>query len=167
VYQGQKVHLFRPSLGFLAEARPRLENRRKQIYFVFTFIKQINLLFIILLYIYYIFTVFVISLPTKRKIYYLQYNYVLIYIIYSDKTIIGFIGFVANLLSRPRWRHGQRPKKCVRKRVAFRPLVSKITGFIKSAFRNEKKSDLIITFILSVVMSSEVICFHLCRKFLI
>jgi hypothetical protein len=30
VYQGQKVHLFRPSLGFLAEAQPRLENRRGQ-----------------------------------------------------------------------------------------------------------------------------------------
>jgi hypothetical protein len=25
VYQGQKVHLFRPSLSFLAEAQPRLE----------------------------------------------------------------------------------------------------------------------------------------------
>jgi hypothetical protein len=46
----------------------------------------------------YFFTVFVISLPTKREIYYLQYNYVL----YSDRTIIGFIGFVANLLSRPK-----------------------------------------------------------------
>jgi hypothetical protein len=30
VYQGQKVHLFRPSLSFLAEAQPRLENRREQ-----------------------------------------------------------------------------------------------------------------------------------------
>jgi hypothetical protein len=26
-YQDQKVHLFRPSLGFLVEAQPRLENR--------------------------------------------------------------------------------------------------------------------------------------------
>jgi hypothetical protein len=30
VYQDQKVHLFRPSLSFLAEAQPRLENRRGQ-----------------------------------------------------------------------------------------------------------------------------------------
>jgi hypothetical protein len=30
VYQGQKVHLFCPSMGFLVEAEPRLENRRAQ-----------------------------------------------------------------------------------------------------------------------------------------
>jgi hypothetical protein len=30
VYQGQKVHLFRPRLSFLAEAQPRLDNRRGQ-----------------------------------------------------------------------------------------------------------------------------------------
>jgi hypothetical protein len=30
VYYGIKVHLFRPSLSFLAEAQPRLENRRGQ-----------------------------------------------------------------------------------------------------------------------------------------
>jgi hypothetical protein len=34
VYQGQKVHLFRPSLSFLAEAQPRLENRRGQRHFL-------------------------------------------------------------------------------------------------------------------------------------
>jgi hypothetical protein len=28
VYQAQKVHLFRPSSSFLAEAQPRLETRR-------------------------------------------------------------------------------------------------------------------------------------------
>jgi hypothetical protein len=73
VYQGQKVHLFRASLSFLAEAQPRLKNRREekvvfgrgaheiflstsqitkqktslenlQIYFVSTFFKLINLL---------------------------------------------------------------------------------------------------------------------------
>jgi hypothetical protein len=44
--------------------------------------------------------VFVISLPTKLEIYYLQYNYILIYIIYGDRTIIGFVGFVANLLNK-------------------------------------------------------------------
>jgi hypothetical protein len=46
---------------------------------------------------------FVINLPTKLEIYYLQYNYVLIYIIHGDRTIISFVGVVANL------RHGQRP----------------------------------------------------------
>jgi hypothetical protein len=30
MYQGQKVHIFRPSLEFLAEAQPRFENRRGQ-----------------------------------------------------------------------------------------------------------------------------------------
>jgi hypothetical protein len=30
VYQGQKLHFFPPSLSFLAEAQPRLENRREQ-----------------------------------------------------------------------------------------------------------------------------------------
>jgi hypothetical protein len=30
VYQGQKVHLFHPSLSFLAEAQPRFENRPGQ-----------------------------------------------------------------------------------------------------------------------------------------
>jgi hypothetical protein len=30
VYQDQKVYLFRSSLSFLAEAQPRLENRRGQ-----------------------------------------------------------------------------------------------------------------------------------------
>jgi hypothetical protein len=29
-YQGQKVHLFHPSVNFLAEAQPRLENNRRQ-----------------------------------------------------------------------------------------------------------------------------------------
>jgi hypothetical protein len=60
MYQCQKVHLFRPSLSFLAEAQPRLENRRGQ------------------------------KAPFER-------------------TIIGFVGFVAKQLNR--WRHGQRPKK--------------------------------------------------------
>jgi hypothetical protein len=69
------------------------------------FFKWINLL--LHTYILFFFIVFVISLPTKLEIYYFQYNYILIYIIYGDKI-----------------RHGQRPKKCVRKRVTFRPLAS-------------------------------------------
>jgi hypothetical protein len=45
----------------------------------------------------------VISLPTKLEIYYIfaiQLE-VLIYIIYGGKTIIGVVGFFANLLNRP------------------------------------------------------------------
>jgi hypothetical protein len=30
MYQGQKLHLFSPSLSFLAEAQPRLETRQGQ-----------------------------------------------------------------------------------------------------------------------------------------
>jgi hypothetical protein len=32
---------------------------------------------------------------------YLQYNYLFMYLIYGDRTIIGFVGFAANLLNRP------------------------------------------------------------------
>jgi hypothetical protein len=39
--------------------------------------------------------IFVISLPTKLQLYYLQYYYIFIYIIY------GFVGFADNLLNRP------------------------------------------------------------------
>jgi hypothetical protein len=44
----------------------------------------------------------------------------LIYIIYGDRTIIGFVGFVANLLNSPT----DGATVSVRKRVTFRPLVS-------------------------------------------
>jgi hypothetical protein len=54
----------------------------------------------------------------------MQYNYVLIYIIYGDRTIIGFVRFVVNLLNRPAdGTTVQRLKKCVRKRITFRPLL--------------------------------------------
>jgi hypothetical protein len=46
----------------------------------------------------------------------------LMYIIYGDRTIVGFV--VANLLNRSTNGASQRPKKCVRKRITFRPLVS-------------------------------------------
>jgi hypothetical protein len=74
VYQDQKVHLFRPSLSFLAEAQPRLQNRRGQkalkklqIYFVSIFLKYVDK-FINRYFLYCIF----ISLPKKREIYYLD-----------------------------------------------------------------------------------------------
>jgi hypothetical protein len=42
-------------------------------------------------------------LPTKLEIYYVFAiqlgTYLCIYIIYGDRTIIGFVGFVANLLN--------------------------------------------------------------------
>jgi hypothetical protein len=73
---------------------------------------------------YYVLTKKMYQLPTKREIYYMQYNYVLIYIIYGDRTIIGFVGFVVNLLNRPTdGTTVQRLKKCVRKRITFRPLL--------------------------------------------
>jgi hypothetical protein len=71
--------------------------------------------------------VFVISLPTKLKNLLLLFAIylLLIYIIYGDRTIIGFVGFVAMLLNRP--------TDGVRKRVTFRPPMSEITVFIKNA----------------------------------
>jgi hypothetical protein len=40
------------------------------------------------------------SLPTKLEIYHLRYNYIgLTSIIYGDRTIIGFMDFVANVLT--------------------------------------------------------------------
>jgi hypothetical protein len=45
---------------------------------------------------------------------------VLIYIIYGDRTIIGFVGFVANLLNRLT----DGATVSVRKRVTFRPFLS-------------------------------------------
>jgi hypothetical protein len=46
--------------------------------------------------------------------------YFLIYIIYGDRTIIGFVGFIANLLNRLT----DGATVSVRKRDTFRPLVS-------------------------------------------
>jgi hypothetical protein len=66
------------------------------------------------------FIVFVISFPTKLQTYYVFATQLLIYIIYGDRTIIGFVGFVANLLNRPI----DSAMVSVRKRVTFRPLVS-------------------------------------------
>jgi hypothetical protein len=43
-------------------------------------------------------------------------------LIYGDRTIIGFVGFVANLLNRPT----DGAMVSVRKRITFRPLVSTI-----------------------------------------
>jgi hypothetical protein len=47
---------------------------------------------------------------------------VLLYIIYGDRTIIGFVDFVANLLNKPT----DGATVSVRKRISFRPLVSTI-----------------------------------------
>jgi hypothetical protein len=111
VYQSQKVHLFRPNLSFLAEAQPRLENRRGQkrsleklqVYFVSIFFKYVH--------IYYILINIFFANKTRN---------LLIYIIYGDRTTIGFVGFVANLLNRLT----DGATVSVRKRVTFRPLLS-------------------------------------------
>jgi hypothetical protein len=60
------------------------------------------------------FIVFVMSLPTKLEIYYLQYNY-----LHDLWWFCQF--FVANLLNRPT----DGPTVSVRKRVTFRPPVSR------------------------------------------
>jgi hypothetical protein len=67
------VHLFRPSLSFLAEAQPRHFWQRC----------TLNLLTHINNFLYSIF-----------------YQQLLIYLIYGDRIIIGFVGFVVNLPNR-------------------------------------------------------------------
>jgi hypothetical protein len=49
----------------------------------------------------FLYLVFGISLLTKLEIYYIFAIQLLINIIYGDRTIIGFVGFLANLLNRP------------------------------------------------------------------
>jgi hypothetical protein len=104
VCQGQKAHLFRPSLSFLVEAQPRLENRRGQKAF-FSKGAQLqskrhhwkNYKFIL-----YLptnsFSVFFYQFATKTRnlLFAIQ---LLIYIIYDDRTIIGFVGL---LVKRPK-----------------------------------------------------------------
>jgi hypothetical protein len=63
------------------------------------------------------FFIFFISLPTKRNLFAIQ---LLIYIIYGDRTIMGFDDFVANLLNRPT----DDATVSVLKKVIFRSLVS-------------------------------------------
>jgi hypothetical protein len=149
VYQGQKVHLFRPSLSFLAEAQQRLENRRgqkaevrikffrrpqklqtKDIIAKITNLFCISSRYILTIF----FIVFFISLPTKREIYYIRIcNYILIYIIYGDRTIIGF---VVNLPNSPT----DGATVSVRKRVTFRLLVSTFSSRVpKRLFLNALK----------------------------
>jgi hypothetical protein len=51
----------------------------------------------------------------------------LIYIIYSERTIIGFVGFVANLLNRPT----DGAKISVQKSASEKESVGKVTVFNK------------------------------------
>jgi hypothetical protein len=107
VYRGQKVHLFRPSLSFLAEAQPRPktgEDKRNfltQVHIEFLGdcakykANKINLLLGV--HINTFFNSICQSLPTKLEI----YCYYLHHLFYGDRTIIGFVGFVANLLNIP------------------------------------------------------------------
>jgi hypothetical protein len=115
-----KSRYCRSKTNSLAEAQPRLENRRGQKALFDTGAHYWkNYKFILYRYTSTFFIVFVISLPTKLEIYYLQYNYLCIYIIYGDRTIIGFVCFVANLLNRAI----DATTVSVQKRVTFRPLV--------------------------------------------
>jgi hypothetical protein len=66
------MHLFRPSLSFLAEAQPRLENRRGQ---KAPFGRGAHYIIMILASYHFLQYVFVISLPTKLQMYYLQFYY--------------------------------------------------------------------------------------------
>jgi hypothetical protein len=73
--------------------------------------------------------VFVISLPTKLQISYVQYNYLHIYIIY------GFVSFVANLLDRATDGTTVSVRKCasLKELLFVRFSVCKIIVFIKGA----------------------------------
>jgi hypothetical protein len=117
-------------LSFLAEAQPRLENRRgqKALFGTLNFlgdrrnykakdiIGKITNLFCIYLFIFYSFC-YKLANQTRNLLFAIQ---LLICIIYSERTIISFVGFVANLLNRPT----DGATVSVRKRVTFRPLVS-------------------------------------------
>jgi hypothetical protein len=124
------VHLICPSLSFLAEAQPRLKTGKdKRHFFAEVHIKFfrrphelqskthhwknykcISYLPFLNIYIHIIVDISYHSFAIQ----------LLIYIIYGDRTIIGFVGFVANLLNRPT----DGATDSVRKRVTFRPLVS-------------------------------------------
>jgi hypothetical protein len=120
VYQGQKVHLFRSSPSFLAEAQPRLTNRRpherqskRHHWKNYKFILQTDTFITVV-------HIFFISLPTEPDIYYIFATQLLILHYFMVMTIIGFVGLVVNLLNRPT----DGATISVRKRVTFRPLVS-------------------------------------------
>jgi hypothetical protein len=96
------VHLFRPSLSFLAEAQPRLKTSEDKRHFL----AEVHIEFFKLL--------------NKTRFFFIYNTITYIYIVYGDRTIIGFVGFVDNLLNRPT----DGATVSVRKRVTFRPLVS-------------------------------------------
>jgi hypothetical protein len=96
------VHLFRPSLSFLAEAQPRLKTSEDKRHFL----AEVHIEFFKLL--------------NKTRFFFIYNTITYIYIVYGDRTIIGFVDFVDNLLNRPT----DGATVSVRKRVTFRPLVS-------------------------------------------
>jgi hypothetical protein len=138
------VDLFLPSLSFLAEAQPRLENRRgqkAQVHIKFfrrphelqrkrhhwkNCIYHFQIHTFISTYYVTIFNSICYQLATKTRnlLFAIQ---LLIYIINGDRTTIGFVGLVVNLLNRPiDGETVQRPKKCVQK------------NYFSSAFENEQ-----------------------------
>jgi hypothetical protein len=107
------VHLFRPSLSFLAKAQPRFEIRRGQK----DFLQKTSLEKVLTIFFYSI----CYQLANKTRNLLHICIQLLIYIIYGDWIILGFVGFVVNLLNRST----DGATLSVRKRVTFRPLVSK------------------------------------------
>jgi hypothetical protein len=109
----------RCTLDFLGDARTTKQKtslQTLQIYFASTFFRLIhinNFFFSSIRY--------QLANTIRNLLFAIQ---LLIYIIYGDRTIIGFVGFVANLLNRPTDGATVSIRKCVRKRVTFRPLVS-------------------------------------------
>jgi hypothetical protein len=104
------MYLFRPRLTFLAEAQPRRESvtlnflgdrtnyKAKDIIgiitnlcciYLFQIYKFINTYILLTIFLY-------LANKTRNLLFARQ---LLIYIIYGDRTIIGFVGFVANLLN--------------------------------------------------------------------
>jgi hypothetical protein len=98
------------SLSFLAEAQPRL-NKRRQRHFLaevhITFFKQKTFILYLDLHINNFFIVFLYH-KTKTLLFAIQ---LLMYIIYGDRTIIGFVGLVVNLLTDQQMAPHQRRKK--------------------------------------------------------
>jgi hypothetical protein len=146
VYQGQKVDLFLPSLSFLAEAQPRLENRRGQkalkAQVHIKFFRRLHKLqskrhhwknciyhfqidkFISTLIIFFNSICYQLTNKTRNLLFAIQ---LFIYISSGDRTIIGFVGLVVNLLNRPiDGAPVQRPEKSSEK------------NYFSSAFENEQ-----------------------------
>jgi hypothetical protein len=115
------VHFFRSSLSFLTEAQPRLTNRRpherqskRRHWKNYKFILQIDTSITVV-------HIFFYQLANKtRNLLHICNTITYFTFFYGDRTIIGFVGLVVNLLNRPT----DGATVSIRKRFTFRPLVS-------------------------------------------